>query len=285
MGLDVGWIGPLAATFNLLPLVLTVPAGRWMDSGRHRPAAILSSLFLVLATAGFIWSHTLITLILCSAVGGACTLVLNSATQALVAMYSPVERYDARFAMVSLAGSAGQVGGGAVVGLMPSVVTGGSAGSIFAAVAAIAVLVALLALGLRSPRAASGRDPQSARTIERRSTIQILRTPGVAPAIVASLTVLATVDLIGIYLPVLAVERGWSEATVGLLLTLRAVATVLARLVLGLLSRKLGMRRLFVLSVLASAVVIAGVALPVPLPWSSVMLVRARMVTGHHHSW
>ena len=36
-------------------------------------------------------------------------------------------------------------------------------------------------------------------TAEKRSTVQILRTPGVAPAIVASLTVLATVDLIGIY--------------------------------------------------------------------------------------
>jgi MFS family permease len=279
IGLDVGWIGPLAATFNLVPLVLTVPAGRWMDTGGHRSAAIVGSIVLVAATTGFIWANSLITLIMCSLVGGACSLVINSAAQAMIAMYSPANAYDSRFAMFSVAGSGGQVVGGGLVAVMPSTFIGGAA-AIFVANALAAVLVVIFAAGLHRPPGAAGRNSERASKTVRPSTLAILRAPGVTPAIVASLTVLATVDLIGIYLPVLGVERGWSEAAVGALLTVRAIATVLARLVMGKLSQYLGTRRLFVLSVLASALVIGTVALPVPLIWTTAMLVVAGLMLG-----
>jgi MFS family permease len=235
---------------------------------------VLSSVLFLIAVAAFVWSRSLPALLVSSLVAGACSLVLNSATQAMVAMYSPALKYDSRFAALSLVGSAGQVLGGGLVGIMPTVfATNSPATPIFAATTVAAVLIVLLAPGVTG----AGRPGSAAApTADPISTLSILRTPGVTPAIVASLTVLATVDLIGVYLPVLGVERGWSEATVGSLLAVRGIATMGARVFLGRLSRWLGGNRLFVISVMASAVFIGVVALPIPVAGTAALLV----VTG-----
>jgi MFS family permease len=93
----------------------------------------------------------------------------------------------------------------------------------------------------------------------------LLKTPGVARALATSATVLAVVDLTMVYLPVLGSERGLTAATVGALLAVRAVFSMVSRILLGHVSRKLGRKRLLVASLVLSTIALAAMAVPMPV--------------------
>jgi hypothetical protein len=60
---------------------------------------------------------------------------------------------------------------------------------------------------------------------------RLLRTPGLAAAMVASVITVTAGDLIVIYLPLLGAERSIDVNAIGGLLTMRAAASMLARLI------------------------------------------------------
>ena len=65
---------------------------------------------------------------------------------------------------------------------------------------------------------------------------------------------LSAVDITLVYLPALGADRGLAAGFVGVLLTLRAVASMSSRLFLGRLVDWIGRRRLMIVSVTLSAV-------------------------------
>ena len=96
----------------------------------------------------------------------------------------------------------------------------------------------------------------------------LLRLPGLVRALLISCVVLSAVDITLVYLPALGADRGLAAGFVGLLLTLRAVASMTSRLFLGRLVEWVGRRRLMIVSVALSAVSMAVVAAPLPtVPW------------------
>jgi MFS family permease len=99
------------------------------------------------------------------------------------------------------------------------------------------------------------------------------------PAMLASLTVLATMDVMTVYLPALGEERGLSVATVGALLAVRAGASMTSRLLMGRLIRFVGRDRLLIGSLGVAAV--AVISLPfLPLPLAFVAMAVAGMTLG-----
>ena len=82
---------------------------------------------------------------------------------------------------------------------------------------------------------------------------------------ITSCIILAAVDITLVYLPALGAERGLTARLIGLLLALRAVASMVSRLFLGRLSARLGRRRLLVVSTLAAAISTALVPIPMPI--------------------
>jgi MFS family permease len=90
--------------------------------------------------------------------------------------------------------------------------------------------------------------------------------------------VLAAVDISLVYLPALGTERGISAGTIGLLLTVRAVASMTSRFFLGRLADWMGRARLLTTSI---AIAAAGMALvPVPMPPLLLIALIAAMGLG-----
>nr|WP_063750338.1 MFS transporter [Streptomyces alboflavus] len=108
----------------------------------------------------------------------------------------------------------------------------------------------------------------------------ILRTRGVPAGIFISLAVLSATDILTAYLPVVGEHRGISPATVGILLSLRAGATIACRLVMTPLLRVLGRRALIAVTCLLGAVLCAGIAVPVPVWALGLMLVLLGFCLG-----
>jgi MFS family permease len=100
---------------------------------------------------------------------------------------------------------------------------------------------------------------------------RILRARGVPAGIFISLAVLSATDILTAYLPVVGEHRGIAPSVIGLLLSLRAAATIACRLVLTPLLRLLGRTLLLTVTCLLAALLCAGIALPVPV-WALALM-------------
>ncbi|MEU2615500.1 MFS transporter [Micromonospora sp. NPDC007271] len=262
--LDVpgAWLGVLGASFAVVPLVLAVPSGHAVDRFGERRVALAGSALLAAAGLGFVLlAGSVAGLVVASMLLGTAHLCAVVAQQALVANRTPAHRYDAAFGYYTFAASLGQALGPGLI-----VVFGGDRSipdtrAIFLGAAALAVPL-LVAAALLRP---SGHHQQPAAGPAAGGMRELLRQPGLVRALTVSCVVLAAVDITLVYLPALGAERGIAAGSIGVLLGVRAVASMASRLLLGRLVAAIGRRALLIGTVALSAAGL-GLLLP-PLPF------------------
>lgn len=265
-------LGVLSAGFAVLPLVAAVAVGRLADRRGERPVLLLGAVLVLSATAAFaVAGSTLPALVACSAVLGFGHLLLMVAEQSLVADAARTRSRDAAFGHYAFASSAGQAVGPGALAVLGGDRVSPSTGVLFLSGVGMAAVLLAVAVGLR--RGAAPARPGGARPERARALMQV---PGLPAAIVASLVVVAAIDVLSVYLPALGTERGLAARTIGLLLVLRAVATMASRSVLASAVDRLGRSRVLVVGALAAGAALGALALPVPL----VVLVVAVAVAG-----
>lgn len=279
LGGDAVAVGLITAAFALLPLVVALQIGRAVDRGRGVLALRLGLALTVAAVLLAAVSPSLVLLAVASAVLGLGQMLHTVACQSLIPLWSPPGALDDRFGRLTLGVSVGQLLGFPLAGLVATVTGGGTdqhvtttpALLVLAGVAAAAVPLAFCfapAVRARTSRADAARAQQS--------TLAILGTRGMKPAIYSSLTVLTGMDLVMAYLPVLGQELGLEVATVTALLTARTVTSVIARAAMPALLRRVHRRWLLLSATLASGVPM------VVLPFTSdvALLTSAMLVVG-----
>ncbi|AZZ49880.1 MFS transporter [Rathayibacter rathayi] len=261
--LDVpAWaLGALGASFALVPLLIALPTGGLVDRVGARAVMVVGSLVAVGAVAVLLLAGGSVAgLLIGIALLGAGHLGCVVGQQTVVAGGSGGTRLDSRFGYYAFAASLGQAIGPTFI----PVFAGGSVrpdpAPLFLVGGVLAVLLLAVTAGIRSPtsrgRAAEEASPGS--------TLGLLRVPGLARALLTSATVVAAVDLTVVYLPALGAERGLPAGVVGALLTVRALASMASRLLLGAATARLGRTRVMVGGILISALCLVLVALPAP---------------------
>jgi predicted MFS family arabinose efflux permease len=95
----------------------------------------------------------------------------------------------------------------------------------------------------------------------------LLRVPGLAVVVIAGVVMVSASDIILIYVPLLGAERHIDVKDIGLLLTVRAAASMVARLFYARMVRLVGRWSLMTISCLLCASTYAAFAIPLPL-WS-----------------
>ncbi|WP_116245581.1 MFS transporter [Nocardiopsis sp. FIRDI 009] len=264
VGGDAVAVGLVTAAYALLPLLMAVPLGRATDRARRTAwivglgAAVLAAGSLLLAAA-----TGLVALALASTVVGAGHLLCMIAGQGLVARFSPPEHMDRDFGWYTAAASLGQLAGPLISGAVLADASGpqllpATSTALWVA-CAMAVLGALGILPLLSLRSPEHAEQGSAPTVGAR---EILRGRRMTAALLASLSLLSAVDILTAYLPLIAESRGVSPAYVGVLLSLRAAASLVSRLCLPWLLARWSRGRLIVASTAVAGVSLALVAVP-----------------------
>jgi predicted MFS family arabinose efflux permease len=157
-------------------------------------------------------------------------LALALGVQHVIARESSDIRHDQHFGLMTAGMSVGQLVGPLLAGALLSsregdLVAGTSVAMVAgAAVAGVATVFALLAQRSRDERV----DVPA--TEQRRASVRsILGTGGVPAAIFASVAVLTAADLFTAYMPVLGEERGIDPGVIGVLLAVRAGASLVSR--------------------------------------------------------
>ena len=270
------WLGALAASFAIVPLVLAVPSGHAADRFGERRVMVVGSLLVLLSSAAFVLlADSVGGIVLASVVLGLGHLCSVVGQQAMVANGTPRERYDTAFGHYTFATSVGQAVGPGLIVLFGGEATIPRTSDIFVWATGLTVVLVVLSLLLPRTRGHAGTVDGAGGSVR-----DLLRKPGLVRALTVSCVVLAAVDITLVYLPALGAERGIAAGTVGLLLTLRATASMTSRLFLGRLVAWMGRRRLLLGSLALSATSLALTPVPMPLWLLGVVVVLVGLGLG-----
>jgi MFS family permease len=252
VGAGAGAVGLVSASFALLPLLLAIPLGRYTDR-RRLPLVTVGCGLQIAACALLAVLVSPFALGAASALLGLGHLGVALGVQEAIARDSADTHHDRHFGLLTAGVSLGQLLGpllgGVVVGHAAGDALVGASTRALAIAAGVAVAATALALVSELDGGEAVVAPQT-----RGSVRGILALPGVPTGMFASVAVLAAADVYTAYMPVLGAEHGIAPAAVGVLLALRAGASVTARLGIGWLVLRIGRSRLIALSALAAAV-------------------------------
>ncbi|MFI1940132.1 MFS transporter [Streptomyces purpureus] len=275
LGADERAIGVIAGVYALLPLFAAVPLGRRTDHGRCAP---LLPFGVVLISGGCALSgvaDSLPAMAAWSGVMGLGHLCFVIGAQSIVARQSAPAEQDRNFGHFTIGASFGQLVGPMAAGWL----IGGDMSRTSAL--ALVVSAGVGVLSLASLWRIEHRAPLPTRRHGPKVPVhRILRTRGVPAGIFISLAVLSATDILTAYLPVIGEHRDIAPVTVGLLLSLRAAATIACRLAMPPMIRLLGRTALLAVSCLLAALLCAGIALPVPVPALALMLAALGFCLG-----
>ena len=261
LGLGAGAfeVGLVAAVFSIAPVFFAVAIGRSID--RIGEAWFVRSA-LVAMTVGAILAaivDSLWLLALSQSVTGLGHVTNLIAGQALVANRGERSRRDHRYGYYSMMGSFGHLAGPllgtslvtafALDAGPPRVTEANPQAPAFLAAALLAALAFGLAwlLPLRRPRSSS-RDATSDDASLLFAARGVLARPGMPFAMLVSMIVVSSIDVLVAYMPVYGEVRGLAVSTVGVMLAVRAGASMVSRLFMGYLIARLGRNRLLALS-------------------------------------
>jgi MFS family permease len=307
-------IGLVQSAFSILPAATAVAIGRWVD--RRGEARFLVAAMAVLAVASLATAvaDSLPVLAAAMTLLGLGQITSHVAGQTMIANRGPRDQRELRYGWYATCASLGQLIGPAAAGLvLGASVAGGAAVSASGSGAASApgaaaapttslpaadgvvlnpqapvfvlgAAMATVALGLaltiphRRPRPRPpGEEPSAGLA---RAAWHVLRRPGMATAMLVSVTVLSSVDVLVAYLPAYGEAIGLPVETVGLLLAVRAGASLLSRLAMGVLIARLGRERLLAASMILAAVGVGALVVVPPTPVLVACMVAAGLGLG-----
>ncbi|MGD0149140.1 MAG: MFS transporter [Xanthobacteraceae bacterium] len=262
LDLSVVWLGVITAVYAVLPIVIGVPIGRFIDRGYDAVTTWMGGGLLIVGCAGFVLFPNLAGVLVATAIIGTAHLlfVVSQQIQCTRCGSGPgaMERAIGNY---MVANAAGQGVGPYIVAL-----AGGSASVppthlLFAISLGGAVLT--MAFAFLTQSTGAHKLPVDRVKVPLRD---LLFAPGLTTIIVVSVVTVVAQDLIVVYLPLLGSERGLSVDAVGTLLAIRAVASMLSRLIYARLHVAFGRIPLTLTSTFVSAVAYALLAFPLPLP-------------------
>jgi MFS family permease len=261
LGLPLIWIGVISAAFAILPLGLAVWVGRFMDRGNDAYGCWIGASLLTAACVSFALWPSAIGLFVSTAVLGVGQLFMIAGQQMVCIRCAPPSRIENLFGNYMVANASGQALGPYLVGWLGGGATVPPTAPLFLLAIGAAVAALAFAFALRPSPAA----PDAAKAAAPIPLMQLLRTPGLHAILMLSVISVTSSDLIVIYLPLLGAERHIDVEAIGLVLTARAAASILARLLYSRMVVVTGRLPLMIGTAVAAAVAFVIMALPVPL--------------------
>jgi MFS family permease len=261
LDLSIVWLGLIAATFAIFPILIAVQVGRVIDRGYDAQTTWTGASIFLVAAAGFALWSTPEGLLVFSTVMGIGHIMLMASQQMLCVRAAGPRSLETVFGNYMVAGAIGQGLGPYVVGWVGGAAAVPPTQLLFTAGAALAAVSLAVVLAVRPRRDRPAAIPTSGLVPVGR----LLRVPGLATVVIAGVILVSASDIIVVYVPLLGAERKIDVHDIGLLLTVRSAASMCARLGYARLVAGFGRWPLMIASTLGCGITYAAIAIPLPL--------------------
>ena len=262
LDLSTAWIGVIAAAYSAFPIVMAVQIGRFIDRGNDALTIWIGSFVVAASSACFLlWPGPVGLLMVTAVIGSGHTVLMASQQMLCVRAARTPRSRESVFGNYMVAGAVGQALGPYIVGWAGGAATVPPTQLLFLIACGCAAISLLVALTIRpnpdKPKRAVDEKPVP--------VAELLRIPGLVPVVAAGVIMISAMDIILIYVPLLGTERGIDVKDIGLLLTVRAAAAMVARLFYARLVERVGRFPLMIASTSFAAASFAALAVPLPL--------------------
>nr|WP_269436876.1 MFS transporter [Arthrobacter gengyunqii] len=277
LGGDATAVGAVSASFALLPVAFALWMGRISDrASRLKILLVLGVGLLAASAAALSLAQGLVQVAIAAAALGMGHLAFTIAGQSAIAKLARPDRIDAGFGWFTAAFAVGQLVGPLLGGFLLGTDTDVHPAERLEAVNQALLLsggIALLALPtcfvrLTGSRGATGR---AAAPAGKEPVKAILSRPGVKANMLASLSLLATADILLAFLPLIGEEKGVPPVVVGALLAVRAAATIFSRLMLSVLLHRWTRDQLVFASLIGSAAGLIATPFVLDIGWAAAL--------------
>jgi MFS family permease len=235
LGLAPVWVGVLVALPNALPVVLAMPAGRWVDRGG-------AGRWLAVGTAGMASAPLLLvlapaatSLAVAQLLIGVFQLFAALASQSFVADLANGRSLERNYASYATLLSAGRLVGPLLAGVA---IDARGFPAAFQVAAAVSLLTFALAWTIR--RSVGGPGAARATGSPVLGARAALGNVGVQLAVLSSAGVFVAISVHQAFLPVALQQQGYAATTIGALISLGALSAVVVRPLMPFLSRAFG---------------------------------------------
>lgn len=278
LGASPGDIGLIASSFAILALLGAIPVGRLTDRVGGRPLVVGGALTCAAVCLLLVHAGSLLILAIAQAGLGIGQLMVVVGSQTLLTRGGTQGRQAGRVGLYTSAASLGHALGPALGSWAAGDrLAAGSGTDIFLVGSGLGIVAGALAASAL-PRAAP-RAP-GIPVVPRQGVRVTLSLPGMRPAIVTSVVVLASVDILIAFLPVYGTNRGIPPASIGLVIGGLSASQILSRLVLHRLVNRFGTRLVLTLSMAAPAAIVPAMLLPLSVEWLIVTTVIVGLAIG-----
>jgi len=261
LGLSIVWLGFIAAAFAIFPILIAVQVGRFIDRGHDALTAWIGAAIFLVSIAGFAVWATPAGLLVISAVMGFGHIMLMASQQMLCVRAAGPKSLETAFGNFMVATSIGQGLGPYIVGWIGGSASVPPTGQLFIVGAVCSAVALVCTLALRPSR----DPPPAASESDVVPVSQILRIPGLIAVIMAGVILVAGSDTVVVYIPLLGAERRIDVHDIGLLLTVRAAASMTARLFYARMVAAFGRWPLMIAGTFVCGLSYVVFALPLPL--------------------
>lgn len=259
LGADAALVGIIGATFALAPLIFAIRIGQTVDKGKSGLALLAGSIILTLTTFSLLYIDSIPLLMIAMPALGMGHLLCMIGGQTMIANRSKSVHYERNFGLFTFYASLGHAFGPLIGGWLADtgeVRVDANAAFLFALALFVMAIISVLSLSRRKEN-----QPVPEKTRAKVRAREVLAVPTFKSAIFVASATTSVVDVVLIFLPLFGRELGIGVAEIGVLLAIRSVASMGVRLILGQITRLLGMKRILIWGALVTLVSMVALAL------------------------
>lgn len=259
-------IGVIAALYALLPVLMALTFGRWVGVIGEGRFVIFGTLGMILSSTVLLVANSIAVLAIAAALAGLAHLACMVGGQTMVSLRSPTDKYESNFGYYTFSASLGQMIGPILgtlvagsIGVLPESTTNAF---LLALVFSFLALIPVMSWRGYTPTVVAVKSEHG--TLK--SAAVLLRNKKVFAAIYTSMAISSVGDILVVFLPLYGSEKSFSSLSIGIIIAVRAGASMLSRISLGALSARYSTKRILIVS---NAISIAMCALMgfAPNPW------------------
>jgi MFS family permease len=261
-------VGITFAMFSILPAILAISAGRWVDRIGVRLPLLIGCGGIAIAIASVFLTPALWALYACAALIGVFFMVYVVAGQSLVGSMGANSDRTRNFSYYSLAVAFSSVLGRAGTGVSIDLM-GHRSTALLLAIGPLLALAIAWWLPVRNPTVKA----KSERTV-RTSTYELWKIPALRRALIAAAIVESGNELFALFIPLYGSSLGFSATFIGTLLATFSAATFLVRMALPRLVGRFGEEGVLSCA-LGFAALVGVLTISTTQPWVLLLLTAA----------